>query len=105
MADIGEMLGKILEDPKSLETVMGLLGGLSDTSDPHEQAPPEKGAPDMEKLIKAAGVLRQGDDERCTLLLSLRPFVSAERQNRIDQSVKMLKLLKIAEQVGGLDLV
>ena len=104
MADIGEMLGKLLEDPKSMEMLTGLLAGLSEPAPPRGE-PPAEPAPDMEKLIKAAGVLRQPDDERCTLLLSLRPFVNLERQGRIDQSVKMLKLLRVAEQVGGLGLV
>ena len=44
-------------------------------------------------------------DDRCKLLLALRPFVSAERQTRIDQSVRILKMMSLASEMGGLDLV
>ena len=38
------------------------------------------------------------DDERARLLRDLKPFLSAEKSKKIDQTINMLKLIKIAEK-------
>ena len=35
------------------------------------------------------------DDDRTRLLLSLKPHLSQERQQRVDQAVKLLKLITL----------
>ncbi|MBQ6824063.1 MAG: hypothetical protein IJP27_05385 [Clostridia bacterium] len=36
-------------------------------------------------------------DERCTLLQALKPYLRRERQERIDEAVRILRLLRMAE--------
>ena len=36
-------------------------------------------------------------DERCTLLGALRPYLRKERQERIDEAIRILNLLRLAE--------
>lgn len=127
MAELGDMLGKLLDDPENVKMVSSLLGALSSEPPsehrpkPSEQdSPPPKGQPskkppskpscppgepDMEKISKLLKMWNGPPDERCRLLMALKPFVSPPRRGKIDQCIKMLKLLEIAEKMGGLGLV
>lgn len=48
------------------------------------------------------GTFDKGKDQRRTLLLALRPYLSKARQEKIDSMIKLLGLLELAEQFGGL---
>ena len=103
MAELGDMIGKLLEDPQSMQTISQLLGSLGEK--PEKPELPDIDMGDFEKISGALRLLNGPPDERCSLLLALKPFVSARRGEKIEQSVKILKLLRIAEQTGGLGLV
>ena len=106
MAELGDMIGKLLEDPQSMQTITELLGSLGEKAEPEKKpALPDIDLGDFEKISGALRLLNGPPDERCSLLLALKPFVSARRGEKIEQSVKILKLLRIAEQTGGLGLV
>lgn len=100
MAQLDEMLTSLLSDPKNMEMLSSLLSGAG-----QENTPVLPAGLDMEKLGAMAQKLSGPPDERCRLLLALRPFVDRTRQERIDQSVKLLKLMSVAESMGGLGLV
>ena len=107
MAELDEMISSILKDPQSMQMVSSLLSGLG--GDKEEPEKSDEGAPtlpvDLGKLTPLLMKLNGPPDERCKLLLALRPFVSPPRQARIDQSIKLLKMMSLADQMGGLGIV
>lgn len=67
---------------------LGGLGGL--------------GGSEMETIARLMPLLSsmKGDDENTLLLKSLRPFLGAERQGRLEETIKILRLLKILPLLG-----
>ncbi len=105
MAQLEDMLSSLLSDPQSMQTVASLLSGLGENKPDTPTAPALAETADLEKL---GGILKKMNgppDDRCRLLLALRPFVDINKRQRIDQSVQLLKLMSIAETMGGLNLV
>ncbi len=108
MAELDEMISSILKDPQSMQMVSSLLSGLGGNKEEAQEAPNESPPAlpfDVTKLAPLLMKMNGPPDERCRLLMALRPFVSHERQERIDQSVKILKMMSLADGIGGLDLV
>ncbi|MBQ3225990.1 MAG: hypothetical protein IJB48_02915 [Clostridia bacterium] len=66
------------------------------------------GTPDLSGLLKIQGLLSQlggTSDERASLLLSLKPFLSESRKPHVDRALNLLKLTKLAEAAKGMDLL
>jgi len=61
---------------------------------------------DPSLLLKLQGLMgnQQQADERSTLLLAIRPFLSEERRPQVDQAVKLLKLSQLAKTAQELEL-
>ena len=53
------------------------------------------------KLSKAVSDLGGKPDDRCALLSALRPYLRRERQERIDEAIRILKVLRFAELFRG----
>ena len=108
MAELDEMISSILKDPQSMQMVSSLLAGLGGDKENEKDASVES-APalpfDINKLAPLLTKMNGPPDERCRLLMALRPFVSQERRERIDQSIKILKMMSLAGEMGGLGLV
>lgn len=102
MAELEDMISSILKDPGSMQMVSSLLAGLGDKKD---DTPALPAGIDMDKIAALMQKMSGEPDERCKLLLALRPFVDKERQQKIDQSVKLLRLMSVAEEMGGIGLV
>lgn len=100
MAELDEMISSLLSDPNSMQMISSLLSGLGEKNEPTLPA-----LPDLDKLAPLLQKLGGPPDERCKLLMALKPFVNAQRQERIDQSVKLLKLMDLAQEMGGLGIV
>ncbi len=49
------------------------------------------------KAGKALSGLQDRPDERCTLLLALKPYLRKERRERVDEAIRILKLMRMAE--------
>lgn len=67
-----------------------LTGGGNDTL----------GGLDPALLIKAGNAISQLNskpDDRCTLLSALRPYLRRERQERVNEAIRILHLLRLAE--------
>lgn len=106
MSDIQDKINQILSNPEALKQVqsLGEQLGLSQKETPPKL--PEK-APiiptdylndDMLRTITNLAPVMQSmksDDDTTRLLNSLRPFLGADKQHRLDQAERMLKLLKI----------
>ena len=95
MADMMDTLKGILGDDaeEKIQTVLnGLQSGGSEISDNTEI-----GNTDYLSQIKAlVGQMGKANDSRSNLLLSLKPYMRAERRNSIDNAVKILNLTRIA---------
>ncbi|MCI9414447.1 MAG: hypothetical protein HFJ79_04595 [Clostridiales bacterium] len=55
------------------------------------------GLPDMQMIAKLAPLLSgmKGDDDNTRLLQSLRPFLSGDREGRLDESIKIMRMMKM----------
>lgn len=115
MDDLNDKITRLLADPNSMakiQSMMAALGG-GDTPVPIETPPPAPpaptppsnpapslpldGLPDLGMLAKLAPLMsafgKEDDDTR--LLQALRPYLHGEREQRLDDTMKMLRLTKL----------
>nr|WP_317324550.1 hypothetical protein [uncultured Flavonifractor sp.] len=125
MAQLEEQLNQILGDPQAMEQIMSLAQSLSgsrespppDQSSPGEtEAPPEGGTAVPSPLSALADLdprlLRMGmtllseysaqDDKKAALLSALKPFLKPERQEKIDQAVRIARLTRVVRAAFSL---
>ena len=129
--DLQKKLGELLSSPdamQKLQSAIGSLGLLSDDSKsdesplPAAQPVPSKSSPlnglesllsggdggSADMLLKLMPLLSglQDNDQDTVLLRSLRPYLHDERQGKLDETVKMLRLLRMLPLLrqGGLGL-
>ena len=103
MDDLSEKLSSLVSDPGSVEQLKGmaqsLLAGMGSggEAESHQQQADGLSAGDLQTITKVMGVLRSqgGEDQRTRLLVALSPYVPPERRKRIDQAVKMLRLMSV----------
>ena len=109
MADIQDKINEILSNPEALRQVQSLGEQLGRAGNaPEKPQPPEKknelSLPtdfmndDIAKsLIKILPAVKSigSEDNTTRLLNALRPFLSCEKQEKLDKAEKMLKLFKI----------
>ena len=90
MADMMDTLKDLLGDnaEDKIKTVMDML--KSDGNGGSENSL------DISKLQDIGNILKNPDDERSRLLLSLKPFMRTSRQKGIDSAVKLLTLSKFS---------
>ena len=111
MDDLNDKIARVLSDPNSMAKIQGMMAALSggDTpaapSEPSPPPPPSEpspnlpfdGLPDLSMLSKLAPLMgafsKEDDDTR--LLQALRPYLHGERERRLDDTVKMLRLTKL----------
>lgn len=118
MDDMLGKMGAILSDPESLQQLQELAqmlqqDGESDGS--QENAPSEeknhsdsessdsgdKSGFDFSMLLRVQELMgaMQNNDDDTKLLLALRPHLKEQRQKKVDQAVKMLKLYAVFSAV------
>lgn len=94
------------ESPVNLET---LSKALSSPAEEEQKSNAQNAStPDLSGLLKIQGLLSQlggTSDERASLLLSLKPFLSETRKPHVDRALNLLKLTKLAEAAKGMDLL
>ena len=106
MDDLAQKLQSLLSDPESMRNLSELAGMLqaSDTANTAEaekennststQEPPPF---DFAKLLAVGQALSSvQQDETASLILALKPHLSAQRAKRADQAVQMLRLYTAA---------
>lgn len=49
------------------------------------------------KAGKALSGLNSQSDDRCLLLSALKPYLRKERRDRVDEAIRILKLMRMAE--------
>lgn len=93
MADITDTLKGLLGNDDKLS---GIMNAISDDS-----KPPADGA---QMLMQAQALMRElssAGDSRAGLLAALKPYMNKNRQGAIDNAVRLLNILRLAEMFGG----
>lgn len=98
MADDNMMdtLRSILGDDadEKIQTVLNNLNGVSKKKDALQI--PENGNDYVEQIKNIVGRMGSANDTRSNLLLSLKPYMRAERQKSIDNAVRILNLTRFS---------
>ncbi len=110
MDDLAGKLTELLNDPQTMEKIKGLSGLLGQSSSEaaqpsHPAAPQQPAVSDtsafpadmmqtMMKLAPLFSTLKQEDDST-RLLHALRPLLGEKRQKRLDESVRMMQMMRI----------
>jgi len=111
MDDLAGKLSELLNSPEGMERIKNLAGmlGQSAPSEP-PAAPSPSGSPlgldgDMLKTVmKMAPLLsnfRQEDDST-RLLRALRPMLGHERQEKLDQAIQMIQMMRVLPLLKGI---
>ena len=121
MSEFEDKLNALLSDPGALEQIMELAQSLNGAETPedgaaHSEPPPEESSADSPPFSPPDGIdpqlLRnilsllsrhdEEDDRRAALLTALRPFLRPERQEKIDQAVRIARMTKLARSAAEL---
>ena len=102
MSDIQDKINQILSNPDALKQVQS-LGEQLGLSKPEPPKPAPSAKPDfinddmLKTITRLAPVMKsvKSDDDTTHLLNSLRPFLSPEKQRKLDQAEKMIKFIRI----------
>jgi hypothetical protein len=102
MSEIQDKINQILSNPEALRQVqsLGEQLGLSKPEPPKPVMKPksESMSDDMMKAITRFAPLMKSmgqEDETTRLLNALRPFLSAEKCQKLDQAEKMMKFIRV----------
>ncbi len=120
MEDIQGKLSELLSDPEGMNKIKTIAESLFKSDDAKNSPTPEPDSspsggfslPDGFDISKIMGLMSvfnsNHNDRRSDLLLALKPHLSAERRERVDKAVKLLKivsLLPVLKEQGLLDLL
>ncbi|WP_316638286.1 hypothetical protein [uncultured Ruminococcus sp.] len=110
MDDLSEKLSGILNDPEAMRDIAALASQLGvESPGVHKEdvrpdpTPPDDTAAQMMKLMPMLGTLRQEDDTT-RLLDAMRPFLSEERQQKLDRAKRLIKVMKLMPLIKDLPL-
>lgn len=125
MDDIGNQINQILSDPQSMQQIQAMMGALGLTGEQQGKAAPAASAasapaaptaapvsapapnplgalgnvtPEMLQAVsRLAPLLGQvnREDDSTRLLRSLRPLLSAQRQQKLDEAIRILQMMRL----------
>lgn len=102
MDDISDKLSQLLNDPGGMEKIRRMAQSVlgQDDAPPASSQEPDlsslMGGLDISRLLPVISQLScAGEDKRVALLNALRPHLSEERQARLDNAVKIMKLFSV----------
>lgn len=103
MSEIQDKINQILSNPEALKQVQSLGEQLGLAKPEAPKPPPVASKPDflnddmLKTITRLAPVMQsvKGDDDTTHLLNALRPFLSREKQQKLDQAEKMIKFIRI----------
>ena len=130
MEDLEKKISELLSSPDSMAQLMAMaraLSGGEDTTpgDPEQAAPAAEAAsamgpappkpehteagnfdlPDPQTMAKLMGIMRRmsapQDKKKTALLNALRPYLSAQRQQKLDRALKMIQMTEAAKLALG----
>lgn len=103
MSDISERITQLLGDPQTMEQIKALSGligqGAPESApEPEPEEPAPSGASQMlpmaMKLMPLLGSFNQ-DDDAIKLLYAIKPFLSPPRREKLEQAIKLLRIIRI----------
>ena len=100
MDDISEKLNRLLASPDLMEQVQKMIGAVDKPED-GGTTQSEESAP-LPALAKIAPFLSGSvkDDNHARLLKSLRPYLSADRAERLDEALGILRIMRLVPLIS-----
>lgn len=101
MAEWEDRMQKILNDPSAMAQIMEMAQQLSGSSEPSPPPSPADMPIDGEMLKRLAPLLRElrhTDSEAARLLYALRPFLKAEKQDKVERAVRLAHLIHVGKK-------
>ncbi|MBE6643030.1 MAG: hypothetical protein E7615_05200 [Ruminococcaceae bacterium] len=114
--DLSGMISKLTENPEVMKSLMGIAGSLSgNDSNKNDSFEKNDRFDDRKKDRGCIAECRDDEKDDCVrhkrergndaenlirLLIALKPYVSADRCEKIDSIVKILKLVQLSEKSG-----
>lgn len=103
MSEIQDKINQILTNPEALRQVqslgeqLGLANANPEPPKPKPVQPDIMGDDILRTVTRLAPVMNsvKRDDDTTRLLNSLRPFLSREKQEKLDRAEKMIKFFRI----------
>lgn len=112
MDDLASKLSEFLNNPESLEKIKGLSGLLGQNSNKKEKDQAEsidntQLSPDaMKTVMKIMPLLSNmnKEDNNTKLLLALKPMLKEPRKKKIDESIRILQMMKVMPLLKNQDI-
>ena len=97
MDDLNEKLERLLSDPEGIAKIQAAMSALGGESSPPTPAPPPTPMPDMAALTRLMPLISNlgADSDDTRLLGALRPYLHGQRVERLDESMRLLQLIKL----------
>jgi hypothetical protein len=112
MADFDEKLNSLLSNPEAMGQIMQLAQSLGGSFDAPQQdvpaysppPPPDSnpfGGTDFSALIRLLPLLQELGGQNANaraLLLAMRPYLRAERQEKVEQALQLARLICVGKE-------
>ena len=114
MTDFDEKLNSLLSNPEAMGQIMQLAQSLGDSFDAPQQdaaacSPPPPsplnsnpfGSTDFSALMRLLPLIQELGGQNANaraLLLALRPYLRAERQEKVEQALQLARLICVGKQ-------
>ncbi len=111
MDDVSSRMSEFLKDPKNFEKIRQLasmLGGAEEPAESPRNPPPDPPGPErqpdappdadvMKMMMKFAPLVSRfrREDDTTRLLRALRPFLSENRKKKLDESIRLMQLVRV----------
>ncbi len=92
---LGELLGTMLENPKLMQGLLGMLGSLGGSDD-------ARGEQEQSNLGREASKQQGSEDgaRRRALLLALKPYFRPERAEKVELVLKLLEIMELLHRTA-----
>lgn len=96
MSSLEENLSQVLGDPQMMQKIMSLAQSLG--QQPQEQPPVQEPLPDLQKLAGLANLAAVDKDQQA-LLRALGPYISRQRQRKLERAMRAAKMATAASSM------
>lgn len=103
--DINDMLGRVLQNPEALGSIMKLAQGLKNNdntapapqrNDSEDTIPEDDENQGEQNTVSQIPRLFNHDENRTRLLIALKPYLGKNRREKVDSIMNMLQLMELA---------
>lgn len=111
MDNFSDRISEILSDPQAMEQIRSMAGMLGAENKPPQPPPPQNNSPNnmmSPEVLNAVSRIMplmseyNKEDDGTRLLAALRPFLSRERQKKLDEASRMLHILRFLPMIQKL---